>query len=62
MAQSVKSPTLGFYSGHDLTVCDFEPRDGLCADSTEPAWDCLSLPLSAPPPITLSVSLSKINK
>ena len=40
VAQSVKRPTLGFGSGHDLTVCGFEPRG---ADSVEPAWDSLSL-------------------
>ena len=28
MAQSVKRPTLDFGSGHDLTVCEFEPRIG----------------------------------
>ena len=59
MAQSVKSPTLGFGSGHDLTACEFEPRVGLRADSTEPAWDSLCLPLSAPLLLTLSLSLSK---
>ena len=37
------------------------PRIGLCADSAEPAWDSLSPSLSAPPPLTLSLSL-KINK
>ena len=26
VAQSVKRPTLDFGSGHDLTVCGFEPR------------------------------------
>ena len=25
-----------FGSGHDLAVCEFEPRVGLCADSSEP--------------------------
>ena len=37
MAQSVERPTLGFGSGHDLTVRGFKPRVGLCADSMEPA-------------------------
>ena len=59
MAQSVKRPTLGFGSGHDLTVREFDLRVGLCADSWEPAWDSLSLSLSAPPPLALSVSLSQ---
>ena len=44
MAQSVKHPTLDFGSGHDLMVCEIEPRIGLCTDSIEPAW--LSLPFS----------------
>ena len=43
MAQSVKRPTLDSGAGHDLVVCEFEPRTGLCADSAEPAWDSLSL-------------------
>ena len=62
MVQSVKHLALDFSSGHDLTVCEFEPHMGLCADSSEPAWDSLSPSLSAPPPLTLSISLSKINK
>ena len=60
MAQSVKRLTLGFGSGHDLAVCEFEPHTGLRTDSVETAWD--SLCLSAPPPLALSVSLSKIKK
>ena len=47
-AQSVERPTLGFSSGHDLTVHEFEPRVGLHADGAEPAWDSLSQPLSPP--------------
>ena len=54
MAQSVKHLTLDFGSGHDLMVCEFEPRIGLRAErAAEPAWD-------SPSP-SLSVSL-KINK
>ena len=49
-AQFVDLLTLGFGSGRDLTVCEFEPRVRLCADSAEPAWDSLSPSLSAPPP------------
>ena len=45
MALSVKHLTLGFGSGHDLTVSEVEPHIGLCADSMEPAWD-FSLPVS----------------
>ena len=58
MAQSIKHPTLGFGSGHDLTVCEIELHVGLCADSTELAWDSLS-PLFLPFPCSLSLSLSK---
>ena len=56
-AQWVKHSTLGFGSGHDLTVCELEPRVGLCADSADPR-DSLSLLLSAPPLHTLSLCLS----
>ena len=59
VAQSVKHPTLDLSSGHDLTVCEFEPHIRLHADSVEPAWDSLSPSLSAPPPLALSLSLSK---
>ena len=46
VAQSAKCPILGFGSGHDLAVREFEPRAGLLTDSVEPAWDSLSLSLS----------------
>ena len=48
-----KHPILDFSSGHDLTVSEFEPHVGLCADSVEPAWD-LSPSLPAPTPPVLS--------
>ena len=52
-----------FGSGHDLAVCEFEPRIGLCAQSLEPVSDSVSPSLSAPPySLALSVSLSKINR
>ena len=54
MAQLVKRSALDLGSGHDLIVLGFEPRVGLCIDSAEPAWDSLSLPLSAPPCSPLS--------
>ena len=54
--KSVKHSTLGFGSGHDLTVHEFEPHRGLHTDSAEPAWD--SLPLSLHPPLMLSLFLS----
>ena len=62
VAQSVKQRTLDFGSGHDLTVSDFKPRMGLCADGAQPAWDSLSPCLSAPSLLPLSLSLSKIKK
>ena len=63
MAQLVKCWTLGFSSGHDLTVCETEPQVGLCDDSVEPACDSLSPSLSAPPQLELMhpLSLKKIN-
>ena len=54
-----------FGSGHDLGVHEFEPLCWqLCADSSETgaASDSVSPSLSAPPPLTLCLSLSKINK
>ena len=51
-----------FGPGHDLTVCGFEPRFGLCADSSEPGACfefCVSLSLSAPSLLTLSLSASQ---
>ena len=62
MAQSVKHLILDFSSGHELMVHKFKPCIGLCADSTEPAWNSLSS-LSAPPPLMHTCSLPlKINK
>ena len=52
---------LYFGSGHDLMVYESEPRIRLYAGSIKPAWDSLSPSLSAPPPLILSPSLSKIN-
>ena len=49
-------------SGHDLTVHEFEPHVGLCADSSEPGacfGFCVSLSLCPSPAHALS--LSKIN-
>ena len=48
MAQLAKCLTLGFGSGHDLMVHEFKPHIGLYADSVEPAWYSLSLPVSLP--------------
>ena len=52
MAQSLKHLTLGFASGHDLMVPEIKP----------PAWDSLSPSLSAPLPLTHTLSLSQIRK
>ena len=52
---SVRCPTLGFSSGPDLPVCEFEPHVGL--HTVEPAWDSLSLSLSLSASVSLSLSL-----
>ena len=57
VAPSVRGPTLGFGSGHDLMVRGVEPRIRLGAAGGEPAWESLSLPLG--PSLTHAVSLSK---
>ena len=48
-------------SGHDLTVCEFEPASSfvLIAQSLEPALDSVSPSLSLYLPHSRSVSLSK---
>ena len=52
-----------FGSGHDLAVCGFELRIGLCGDSSEPgACFGFCLLLSSPPPVVLCLSLSFKNK
>ena len=51
-----------FSSGHDLSACEFEPRIGLCADSSEPVacfGFCVSLSLCPFPARSLSLCLSK---
>ena len=51
-----------FRSGHDLMVREFEPRIGLCADSSEPGacfGFCVSLSLCPSPALSLSLSLSQ---
>ena len=59
MTQSVKHPTLHIGSDHDLMVHEFEPHVGLCADSAEPTWDSLSLPLHAcVPPLSFSQNIN----
>ena len=54
-----------FGSGHDLAVRGFEPRVGLCADSSEPGTCfgfCVSLSLCPSPTHALSLALKKMNK
>ena len=54
------SKVSNFGSGHDLTVREFEPYIGLCADSSEPGacfGFCVSFSLSAPPRLKLCLSL-----
>ena len=54
VAQSVKCPTVGFGTGHDLAVCQ---HIRLRADSVEPVWDSHSLSLCLSPDISLYLSL-----
>ena len=54
----VERLTLGFSSGHDLTA--HEPHVGLCADSVEPAWASLSVPVCPSP--ARSLPLCQKNK
>ena len=58
VAQLVKHLTLGFDSGHDLTVQEWKPCIGLCANSVDPAWDSLS-PSAPHTACALSVFLSQ---
>ena len=55
VAQSVKCLTLGFSSGYDLVIGEFQPHIKLHADSAEPAWDSLSL--SAPSHLKMNKKL-----
>ena len=61
VAPLVKHPTLDFGSGHDFTLHEIKPCTGLCANSSEPAWDSLSLSLCPSPALVcvLSFSLNK---
>ena len=62
MAQSVERPTSR--SGHDPRSVSSSPASGsgLTAQSLEPVSDSVPPSLSAPPPLMLCLSLSKINK
>ena len=62
VAQSVKRPTSAQVM---ISVCGFELRIGLCADSSEPGacfQFCVSLSLCPSPAHALSLSVAKINK
>ena len=59
MVQSVKHLILDFCSSRDVTFCGMESHVRLCADSVEPAWDFLSLPLCISPTHTLSLKINK---
>ena len=62
-AQSVKRLTLGFGSGHDLAVYEFESHIRLHAARRKPACVSPALPLPCLCSCALSLSLSlKINK
>ena len=62
MAHWVECLILDFGSGHDLTVHEIKAPVRYCADSTESAWDSLSLPLPPPHPAHVLVLSLKINK
>ena len=64
LAQYVKHLTLGFGSGHDLRVLEFEPHIMLCADSMEPlGFLTHSLcPSSLSLSLSLSLSQNKLKK
>ena len=55
MAQSVKCPTLGFCSHHDLKVMSWSPASG-SALTAQILVEILCLPLSAPPLHSLALS------
>ena len=57
VVQSVKRLILDFSSTHDLSVCKFKPRIGLCVDSAEG----FSLFPSLSNSHLFSLSLSKVN-
>ena len=49
-------------SGHDLMIHEIKPRVRLCANSTEPVWDSLSLPISLPLPHSISIKINNLKK
>ena len=59
VAQLVEHLTIDFGSGHDLTVHEFKPCSGLCADNVELAWDSVFPAVSAPPPLLLCLKINK---
>ena len=62
VAQLVKRQFLVFCSGHDLMILEFKPPSGSTL-TVQSLLGILSPSLSAPPALTLALSLSlKINK
>ena len=62
MAQSVKRPTSAQVMISQFVGSSPMSRSVLIVQSLEPASDSVSPSLSAPPPLMLCLSLSKINK
>ena len=62
MAQLVKRPTSAQVITSQFVSSSPASGSGLTARSLEPASDSVSPSLSAPPPLTFCLSLSKINK
>ena len=58
----VERRTLGVSSGHDLTVCGFEPHVGLQAMGAGSAWDSLPISLCPSPALSLSLKINKLQK
>ena len=58
VAQLGECQTLDYGSVQDSTVPEIVPRDGVCADSAEPAWDALS-PSLCPPLLAFSLKINK---
>ena len=52
----------GFSSGHDLTVCGFEPHVGFCAVGEETAWDSLTTSLCLFLSLFLKINLKQLKQ
>ena len=58
MTQSNKHPTVGFRSGHDLAVREFDSHVKLCADSSDLEFASNSVFPSQPFPLLFILPLS----